>query len=370
MEKKKIGLVRGFRDLIKEQGNLYSYVISICRNEAYAMGFDYANLPLVEFTELFKRGMESSDLVHKEMFLLQNNEYCLRPEITASAMRSLMESGDSFVRMMYDGPCFRYERPQKGRYRQFSQFGCEFIGEKFAEFDMFILLNNIMKKLNISYKLIINDIGTLQERKNYELKLKEYVAVNYDKYSQDSKKRFDDGRYLRILDSKIDVEINKNAPRICDFIENKTYFNNICDFLKFNNIEYEINYNLVRGLDYYCGIVFEIISEDYKVDSQQIALGGGGRYDGLGQCLGAKQIHSSCGFALGVDRFMECTKFEDIRTYKVIILKDDYCQNLLNEISKEKGYINLGPQSNLKKFRGKIEEIVYVCENKIERHKL
>ena len=366
MTKDKIALVRGFRDLIKNEGDKYNYIISICKEVAYSMGFSYAHLPIVEYVELFKRGMEFSDLVNKEIFLLDDHSCCLRPEITASAVRALSHSGDNNIRMMYEGACFRYERPQKGRYRQFSQFGCEFFGEKFSEFDMFIIIDKIMKKLGIKYKLIINDIGTSNERKEYEEVLRKYVIENYSSYSIDSQRRCDSGRCLRILDSKIDTEINANAPRICDFIENKNYFLTICDFLKNNHIDFKVDYNLVRGLDYYNGLVFEIISENYKVDSQQTAIGGGGRYDELPKILGAKQVSYGCGFAFGIDRLMECIEYNRNMKYNVIILEEDFSSELLSRVYNEyRNIVNLGINVSPKKFNEPIENIIYISKDNL-----
>lgn len=367
MTKDKIALVRGFRDLIKDEGDTYNYVISVCKDIAYSMGFTYSHLPIVEYVELFKRGMEFSDLVNKEMFILNDHAYCLRPEMTASAVRALSHSGDNNIRMMYDGDCFRYERPQKGRYRQFSQFGCEFFGEKFSEFDMFIMIDRIMKKLGIRYKIVINDIGTSNERKIYEEALRKYVIEHYGSYSIDSQKRCDSGRCLRILDSKLDVDINENAPRICDYISNKEYFLTLCDFLKCNNIDFKVDYNLVRGLDYYNGTVFEITSDDYKVDSQQIAIGGGGRYDDLPKWLGAKQISYASGFALGIDRLMECIKEPKSSTkYNVVILEKDFSNELMSQVYNQyNNIINLGINGSSKKFDQPIENVIYISSNNI-----
>jgi histidyl-tRNA synthetase len=366
MTKDKIALVRGFRDLTNNEGDKYNHIVSVCKQVGYSMGFSYAHLPIVEYVELFKRGMEFSDLVTKEMFILEDHACCLRPEITASAVRALSHSGDNNIRMMYDGPCFRYERPQKGRYRQFFQFGCEFFGEKFSEFDMFVIIDRIMKQLGVKYKLIINDIGTVDERKAYEEVLRKYVIDHYSSYSVDSQRRCDSGRCLRILDSKLDVEINANAPRICDFISNKTYFLTLCDFLKTNHIDFKVDYNLVRGLDYYNGMVFEIISEDYKVDSQQTAIGGGGRYDDLPEILGAKQVAYGCGFAFGIDRLMECIEYKNENKYNIVILEEDFSPELLSKVYNEyTNVINLGINASPKKFHGTIDNVIYISKDNI-----
>lgn len=363
--KRDIQNARGFRDLIENLGDKYSYLIDVAKEEAVKIGCKYTELPIVEDINLFKRGMEYSDVVQKEMFLLEKDDLCLRPEITAPAMRSLIQCGISKYRMMYIGPCFRYERPQKGRYRQFFQFGCEIVGENHCEFDIFMLIDRIMKRLNIKYYLKINNIGTCVDRRNFEVALGKYVKENYDKYSFDSQKRYDDGRLLRILDSKIDIEINKNAPCIKDYVSGNDDFDLLCKFFKTSDISYQIDYNLVRGLDYYNGIVFEIFSDSYDTDSCQNALGGGGRYDDLAACLGSQNIKKSAGFAFGLDRLLECIQYEQSVEYNCVVLSKDYNVNLLAKVYEQyENIMNIG-YDNPSKYKYKFCHIIQVTKDDI-----
>lgn len=320
--------VRGFRDIYGQEAEKIKYILDVCIEEGKKLGCEYLIMPSVEYVSLFQRSIGDSDIVKKEMLKIERpmNEpepRALRGEGTAQAVRNIIERGAIEDRVMYDGSFFRDERAQKGRYKEFRQFGAEFFSAregKYEEFDMFRLINNIFTRLGIQYKIKINNIGNAIERKNYENQLAEYVRNNLDKYSEDSKERLKSGAILRILDSKIDSKINANAPKMSNCVSS-----DIIDFFKTLNIQYEIDSYLVRGLDYYNGNVFEIISSNYNVDSCHVALGGGGRYDSLPRQIGSKVINKSCGFGLGVDRMATCIQYEypSLPYMKVIMYNDD-----------------------------------------------
>jgi histidyl-tRNA synthetase len=309
--------VRGFRDLYAEDALKINEVSRVCLKEGERFGCEYIILPTVEYKELFERSIQDSDIVRKELIRIDNEDrnQCLRPEGTASAIRHVIERGIIEGRLMYFGSFYRNERPQKGRFKEFRQFGVELVSARpgvLEEIDMFMIIQNIMKKLKIPYTIRINNIGTFEDRVKYESVLKEYVEKNIDKYSDESKGRLGNGGLFRILDSKLDIEVNKNAPKIWDYISDKSRneLQNVINFFESMNIDYVIDPYLVRGLDYYAGNVFEITSNVYSVDSCHTAIGGGGRYDGLAKQLGSKVINRSIGFALGIDRLIECYKYE------------------------------------------------------------
>lgn len=298
--------LRGFPDIITK-GPLLNRMIEICNKYARNFGYQSVFTPILESTSLFTLLGEGSDIVRKEMFTFNYKEesITLRPEITASLAKSMINNNINKGRFCYYGPNFRKERPQKGRYRQFYQFGCENIGyhSPFREIECLIIISKILDELLIEYEIIINHIGNEESRSKYINTLKQYFSTNINKLSDDSKKRLEENRILRILDSKIDQEIVKNAPSILDFLAKdeieQLYF--LCDFLQENSIKHHIENKLVRGLDYYNAIVFEVIA--LSSDASQNAIGGGGTYDNLFHNMGSHK-RKAFGFALGLDRML------------------------------------------------------------------
>lgn len=337
--------VRGFRDLYAEDALKIDQVSRICLQEGERFGCEYIILPTVEYSELFERSIKDSDIARKELIRIDNADHnrCLRPEGTASAIRHVIERGIIEGRLMYCGSFYRNERPQKGRFKEFRQFGVELVSARpgiMEEIDMFMIIENIMKSLKIPYTIKINNIGTFEDRVKYEQVLKEYVEKNIDKYSQESRDRLIGGGLFRILDSKLDTEINRNAPKIWDYISDSSRkeMQDVINFFQSMKIDYVIDPYLVRGLDYYAGNVFEITSNVYSVDSCHTAIGGGGRYDGLAGQLGSKVINRSIGFALGIDRLIECYKYESKSLpFMKIICKKGFSSKLI-DVYKE--YMN------------------------------
>lgn len=277
-------------------------------------GYSLIRIPTYEQTELFTRSVgESSDIVNKEMFSFldkKGRNISLRPEMTAGVMRAVVTNklyvNTLPLKLAYCGNVFRYERPQQGRYREFTQFGVECVGtSSFA---------NDVETISLGYKslkcvgfphviLKINTLGDEQSRENYKVALREYFASHLGKMCPDCKRRYETN-VLRILDCKVeeDQEIVKGAPKIKDYLspEAKVYFQNVLDLLDEQSIEYEIDDTLVRGLDYYSQVVFEyhFISKD---GTNLGAIGAGGHYDKLLQDVGGPALES-VGFAFGLER--------------------------------------------------------------------
>ena len=292
----------------------WQYVEQQIRQLTELYCFHEIRTPIFERTELFQKGTgESSDIVTKEMYTFTdkgNRSMTLRPEGTPSVIRALVEKGlfgqSPIQKYFYIGPMFRYERPQAGRYRQHHQFGAEVLGIQSPEQDaeLICMVYNLYKKLGLkNLKIQINSLGDLVCRKNFRLALQEYLKPHLKDLSEDSQNRFETNP-LRILDSKDpkDKELTKNAPLVLDFLspESQSSFSMIQSLLSTLNIPFEVNPKLVRGLDYYNDIVFEILTEDI---GSQNSLGGGGRYDSLVKTLGGPDL-PAVGFASGIERIL------------------------------------------------------------------
>lgn len=306
--------LKGTHDLIGVDAELYE--ASEAEFKAIAKKFSYAPIytPTIEMSELFLRSVGGgSDIVRKEMYSFLDKggrNISLRPEHTASIVRAfvnakLYATAHLPYKVYYLGPAFRYERPQKGRLREFVQFGVESIGVSNVEedVDVIILAYEIFLSFRIPAKLKINYLGSDESRANYMKALKAFVAPKLDSMCADCKERYEKNP-LRMLDCKVkeDQDILKDAPKLKDYLsdEDKTKFKRILTMLDNLSIDYEVDENLVRGLDYYSGVVFEIYAED------NLSLGAilaGGHYDHLVEQLGGPSL-SSVGFSLGVDRFV------------------------------------------------------------------
>jgi histidyl-tRNA synthetase len=310
-------IVKGTHDIILKDASKYSYVEELLSKVAETYNFKEFRTPIMEYSELFLRSTgESSDIVRKEMYTFEDKggrSVTLRPEITAGIMRSMVMNKvfamqDFPVKAYYVGPCFRYERPQQGRYRQFNQFGVESVGVTtvYQDIEVILLGYYCLKLLGFkNVKLKINSLGDKETRENYQNALREYYGKHLDEMCDDCKERYKIN-VLRILDCKVehDIEINKNAPSIEEYYseESKKSFEIIKNFLKENEIDYEIDHNLVRGLDYYSGIVFEYhyTSSEGK---EYGALGGGGHYNNLVKECGGPELQG-IGFAFGIERLV------------------------------------------------------------------
>ena len=306
---------------------------------------------------------ESSDIVTKEMYTFKDKgdeEITLRPEGTAGIVRAIISNGLSQempFKSFYHGPMFRYERPQKGRLRQFHQIGIELLGTKSEQADIEIIAcaNNLIKALDIdgSSTLHINSLGNITERKTYIADLLIYLKGFKNKLSISSINRFEKNP-LRILDSKAeeDIEIVKNAPKLINYLESesKDSFNKVLEGLNNLNITYEINHKLVRGLDYYNNTTFEFITN--KLGSQSAILAGG-RYDNLMKQMGGPDI-PGIGWAAGIERLALLTtikkdKKKSVSMIPVGLENNILCINLADELRNKNISIDMAYSGNLKK---------------------
>ncbi|MFA5935880.1 MAG: histidine--tRNA ligase [Patescibacteria group bacterium] len=311
---------RGMRDILPVDQPYWNMVRSTCESVAGAYGFERIETPIVEETNLFVRGVgKATDIVEKEMYAFETSggeKLALRPEGTAPIMRAYIHNGminmPQPVKLWYQGPMFRHDRPQHGRYRQFSQFGCEVIGEDDAVVDAQLALMShiILKELGVDAVIRVNSIGTPESRINYKNALVSYFRTKRAKLSEEDKKRLLKNP-LRILDSKDPAvaELKAEAPQIVDWLDedSKAHFMRVLEYLDEAGVPYQLDPYLVRGLDYYTKTVFELYTQSDDQELAQAALGGGGRYDGLGELLGGRPTPAA-GFALGLDRIVSRMK--------------------------------------------------------------
>lgn len=308
----KIQNVRGTYDVYGETKRKMKKVVSTGSEVVEKYGFEEIETPIFEFTEVFSRNLgETSDVVTKEMYCFQDRggeSLTLRPEGTAGVVRSFVSEGmqqNLPVKLYYAGPMFRYERPQKGRQRQFTQFGCELLGVETpqADIEVISMAYEFVEKLGLEGNVVveINSLGDQESRNAYRTKLVEYLRGHIDELSGDSKERLEKNP-LRVLDSKeeCDKEVVANAPLYCDSLNeaSKNFFNEVLKGLDSLGIKYRINNRLVRGLDYYSHTVFELVTD--KLGAQGTVLAGG-RYDGLVEQMGGGAV-AGIGWACGVER--------------------------------------------------------------------
>jgi len=309
-----IQAIRGTKDILPDDIPKWHYLEENFKKATRLFGYKELRTPIFEKTEVFNRTIgEATDIVNKEMYSFTDksgDSLTLRPEMTAALVRALVQNNmlaqSKLQRLWYFGPFFRYERPQKGRQRQFHQFGIECLGSEYPESDVEViqLADTLFKTIGIeNYILKINSLGNQTSRVSYKNALVDFLRSRSDELSEESRARIDTNP-LRVLDSKNerDKEILKNVPEILDYLdtESKEHFVAVTNALDELGIKYEIDAKLVRGLDYYCHTVFEFQSTHL---GSQDAFGGGGRYDGLVEQLGGKPT-SAVGFALGVERML------------------------------------------------------------------
>ena len=306
-----IKALRGMKDII-DNGNLYRDIIKICEETAQNFGYKFVEIPKLEETSLFIRSVgESSDIVNKEMYEFKDksdNSICLRPEGTAGVVRAFIEhkydKAGGVRKYFYHGSMFRYERPQKGRFREFHQFGIECFGENsvYEDASVIIIGAEILKRLNIKTTLKINSLGDKNCMPIYKEKLVEFL--NSQTLCDDCQRRIKTNP-IRVLDCKNEScqKALQNTPLIIENLndECKSDFEKLKEILTKNNIEFEVDPKLVRGLDYYTKTAFEFVSDEL---GSQSAVLGGGRYDNLVEYLGGKPTFG-VGFALGIERVME-----------------------------------------------------------------
>jgi len=311
---KKIQAIRGMNDLLPSDSPYWQYVEATLADILQSYGYQEIRFPILESTDLFKRSIgEVTDIVEKEMYTFDDrngDSVTLRPEGTASCVRACEEHGllyNQTQRLWYMGPMFRYERPQKGRYRQFHQCGVEAFGMDGPDIDAEILLLSarILRELGVaeSVTLQLNSLGNAESRAAYKTALVAYLDGHYDQLDADSQRRLTTNP-LRILDSKeaSTQALLDNAPVLLDYLdeESRAHFAQLKRLLDAGGVTYQVNPRLVRGLDYYGKTAFEWVTDKLGAQSTVCA---GGRYDGLVEQLGGKPT-PAVGFGIGLERLV------------------------------------------------------------------
>ena len=378
--------VRGVKDLLPEELGKMRFIEQqaalVCKNACY----EEISVPIFEFAELFEKPLgETSDIVTKENYVFQdrsNNTLMLRPEGTTGVVRAAINESllqDFPKRFFYYGPMFRYERPQKGRLRQFHQFGVELLGVKdyFADVEVIYIAECFLKKVDVFSKVIlkINSLGDTESRENYKRELKSFLGKYKSDLSQESKIRLQNNP-LRILDSKNkkDIEILSSAPKFRSYLNKPSleFFNSVCEGLDRLKVKFEIDQSLVRGLDYYSHTAFEFKTN--FVGSQDTVLAGG-RYDDLSKLI-SKQNFPGVGWAAGIERISMLLdyKYNFIPIVGLIghsnqhyhILLDYYKKFLVNKINTQIIYNGTLSKKFKKADKLNCKFVVILGENEIE----
>ena len=377
----KLNPAPGMKDIINE-----SPIYRKLETEFFALcslnGLKEIRTPILESKDLFVRSVgESSDIVEKEMF--ETGDLVLRPENTAPIVRAFLSQNLTTAKYCYFSPQFRKERPQKGRYRQFYHYGFEMFGEASPqlEIESLCLIQKMYKQWNLTnYQIEINYLGETSERQDYISALKQYFTQNLSALSEQSKKRLNTN-VLRILDSK-EVEdqlLIQMAPSILNYLSEASQikWQKILELCKLLNIPVTINDRLVRGLDYYTGLVFEIVDTSGNLGSQK-ALGGGGRYDNLCQELGGNAT-AGFGFAGGVERLLIALNLNEVEVESNLIClitnKEEYLPLLVNKKSLNNLNIDIcfTPQIGFKKMFKRADKlnaqyVVIAAEDEIKNN--
>jgi len=338
--------LRGMNDILSEDYERFTYFIKTATNVAQKYGFHFIQTPLLEETALFKRSVgDSSDIVSKEMYQFTDkgeNDVCLRPEGTAGVVRAFiqkkLDKAGGTHRFFYHGAMFRYERPQKGRLRQFHQFGVESFGvdSVYEDASMIMMVHDILLACGIGYKLQLNSLGCQTCMPPYREQLIDFVKNVEDKVCSDCIRRLKTNP-IRVLDCKNTTcqELYTDAPKLINNLCNECEddFAQLKSILDDNKVSYEIDTNLVRGLDYYSKTAFEFVSNEI---GSQSAIAGGGRYDRLVEFLDGKAT-PAVGFAMGIERLLELIKMPTCsREGYYIGAMDEEAISLVVKLSHEK----------------------------------
>ncbi len=342
--------IKGTHDIVLKEMDQYHYVTALFRAVSELYGYREIMTPTLEYTEVFSRGAgESSDIVRKEMYTFLDKggrSVTMRPEFTAGVMRAIVSNKlyvaiDSPMKFFYSGPAFRYERPQLGRYRQFNQFGVEAVGTDSPYLDAETILLAVSAFSMLGFEdisLKVNTLGDDASRKKYRDALKEYFKSHIDDMCDDCHARLELNP-MRILDCKVekDQEIAKNAPKMKDFIspESDERFYKTLSILNEFGVKYEIDESLVRGLDYYSEIVFEVHAKS-KDGKDYGALCGGGHYTGLVKEFGGPD-YPGVGFAVGVERI--CSLMEENGLFGDIASELDVYMMPIGEETMEQAFV-------------------------------
>lgn len=315
--------VKGTYDILPNEINKWQYLESKIDDITKKYHYEEIRTPVFEYSEVFHREGDFSDMVTKETYNFKDKggrDITLRPEGTAGIVRSFVENkmyaNNDLTKLYYISNMYRYERPQKGRYREFRQFGLEAIGAKSPLLDAEVIkmASEFIESLGLKeVSVLINSIGDSKSREAYQKALVKYLTPYLDELSDDSKRRINNNP-LRILDSKDlgDQKIVENAPKPVDYlsVESKNYLDSVLNYLNVFGVKYELTDKLVRGLDYYSEVVFEIKSNIKDFGAQNI-LGGGGRYDQLVSDLGGPET-SAVGIAFGMERLLLALEAEEL----------------------------------------------------------
>jgi len=315
-----IQALRGMKDIIAPDNEIFTYLLSTASAIAERYGYEYIETPLLEETSLFKRSVgESSDIVGKEMYQFIDkggHDVCLRPEGTAGVVRMFIQNKldkrGGIHRFYYHGPMFRYERPQKGRLREFHQFGCESFGEEsvYEDFTIILMIKDIFDALGIGYTIKINSLGCPECMPGYRESLITHLNDIRDGLCDDCQRRIATNP-IRVLDCKNgscqallerSPVITENLCETCD-----KDFNTLLTLLESHDLPFELDPKLVRGLDYYTRTAFEFVSSEIGAQS---AIAGGGRYNRLVEFLDGKPT-PAVGFALGIERILDLVKIPE-----------------------------------------------------------
>lgn len=340
-----ITALRGMKDML-ENGEIYQNIIKICEEVAQNYGYRFIETPKLEATTLFRRSVgESSDIVNKEMYEFADkggNSVCLRPEGTAGVVRAFIEAkydkASKTARYFYHGSMFRYERPQKGRLREFHQFGLECFGvpSVYEDASIILIANEILTRLGINATLKINSLGDDDCMPKYKEKLVKFLS-DQDELCEDCKNRIKTNP-IRVLDCKNEhcQNLLKNAPLITQNLNENCMqnFTQLQEILTQNGVKFKVDPKLVRGLDYYSKTAFEFVSSDLGAQS---AVCGGGRYDKLVEYLGGKPTFG-VGFAIGIERVMEILALKENKAKRQGIyfgaLDEKYIPQIFNIATK------------------------------------
>lgn len=388
---------KGTYDVYGDMGKKIIYLENLLKSLMEKYNYEYVRTPLFESSELFHRGVgETSDIVSKETYdFVDRGErhMTLRPEGTAGVVRSFIENkmygrADLPVKLWYFGPMYRYERPQSGRYREFYQFGVEAFcsDDPMLDAEIISIPVNFYKLLGLKgIKVNINTLGDTESRLKYREALINYFRPHIDSLCDDCKARFEKNP-LRILDCKVDhdLDIMKNAPKIIDYLNesSRNHFEKVKEYLEALNIDYTVNYSIVRGLDYYTHTVFEVEASVEGFGSQNV-LCAGGRYNGLVETIGGPQT-PGVGFALGLERLLVALEYEKLEPWEdkttdfYIAPMDDTCKSYslkvlnmlrMNGFNGDMDYMNRSLKSNFKQAeRLNTKYIIIIGNDEIENN--
>lgn len=350
---------KGTFDILPPEQKYWEKIRRAVADTGRDYGFDRIDTPIFELSVLFERGVgTATDIVEKQMFTFKSkgkDMFTLRPEATASIVRSFLENGMGSwpqpVKLYYIGPMFRYEQPQLDRYRQFHQYGFELLGEEHAVYDAWLI--NIalssLKAIGLGKLIVeINSIGDATCRPGYRKALTQYYKNRVNQLCEDCKRRYKDNP-MRLLDCKQEhcVELQAKAPNLIDQLceECSMHFKSVLEYLDEQKISYMLNPHLVRGLDYYTRTVFEIYPEEsmqllngavLRHPPARFALGGGGRYDGLLQQLGGRMT-PGLGFAIGMERVISLMKKHNVKVSE--LRKPDVFLIQLGDMGRKKSLL-------------------------------